>query len=145
MLAWGKQKSALTSRFYLAAMLFAHRLLRTPLRPLRFGSREFASSSFAGVPKSRLSIALRREDKNRWERRVALTPTHVQELIQEHGATIYVQPSNNRVFTDYQYKKVLFCAAALDADDCTRWVPLFKRIYRQQTSLLASRKFLSRK
>ena len=84
----------------------------TPLNRVLDTKRRCFTSSVAGFTSSqnhrRNSIALRREDKNRWERRVALTPTHVKKLIEEHGATIYVQPSNNRVFPDKLYEKVRF-------------------------------------
>ncbi|KAG2171692.1 hypothetical protein INT43_008072 [Umbelopsis isabellina] len=51
------------------------------------------------------TVALRREDKSRWERRVALTPTAVSSLIKETGAKVLVQPSTNRVYNEQQYVK----------------------------------------
>src|SRR5947208_6957706 len=51
------------------------------------------------------SIALRREDKSRWERRVALTPNEVSSLINDTGVDIYVQPCNKRVFNNDSYLK----------------------------------------
>jgi alpha-aminoadipic semialdehyde synthase len=48
-------------------------------------------------------IAIRREDKNRWERRVPLTPAQVTELIQQHGLAVLVQPSTIRAFSDDAY------------------------------------------
>jgi alpha-aminoadipic semialdehyde synthase len=45
-------------------------------------------------------IGLRREDKNPWERRVPLIPSHIRELIQEHGLEFIVQPSSIRIFRD---------------------------------------------
>jgi alpha-aminoadipic semialdehyde synthase len=50
------------------------------------------------------SIAIRREDKNRWERRAALTPEAVEKLIKETGIKVYVQPSTKRIFTDDRYR-----------------------------------------
>ena len=44
-----------------------------------------------------IDIGIRREDKNEWERRVPLTPLHVEELVREHGLSIAVQPSPRRV------------------------------------------------
>ena len=38
-------------------------------------------------------IGLRREDKNEWERRVALTPDHVAELVREANVELRIQPS----------------------------------------------------
>ncbi|KAH8555677.1 Saccharopine dehydrogenase-domain-containing protein [Umbelopsis sp. PMI_123] len=49
------------------------------------------------------TIALRRENKGRWERRVALTPQGVESLIKETGAKFLVQPSTNRVYNEQQY------------------------------------------
>ncbi len=48
-------------------------------------------------------IGLRREDKNEWERRVALTPDHVAELVRDAGVVLRVQPSNKRAFGDVDY------------------------------------------
>ncbi|KAF9909683.1 hypothetical protein BX616_011078 [Lobosporangium transversale] len=52
------------------------------------------------------SIAIRREGKNRWERRVALTPEAVERLIKETGIKVYVQPSTKRIFSDDKYRAV---------------------------------------
>ncbi len=48
-------------------------------------------------------IGIRREDKNRWERRAPLTPDHVAELTR-HGVTVAVEPSPVRVFPDEAYR-----------------------------------------
>jgi alpha-aminoadipic semialdehyde synthase len=48
-------------------------------------------------------IGIRREDKNRWERRAPLTPDHVAELVR-HGVTVAVEPSPVRVFPDDAYR-----------------------------------------
>ncbi|KAG0000524.1 hypothetical protein BGZ79_005829, partial [Entomortierella chlamydospora] len=50
------------------------------------------------------SIAIRREGKNRWERRAALTPEAVEKLIKETGIKVYVQPSTKRIFSDDKYR-----------------------------------------
>jgi len=50
-------------------------------------------------------IGIRREDKNQWERRVPLIPTHVRELIQNHPLDISLQPSAIRVFPDSDYER----------------------------------------
>eukprot|EP00013_Stygamoeba_regulata_P013978 CAMPEP_0177670150 /NCGR_PEP_ID=MMETSP0447-20121125/23907_1 /TAXON_ID=0 /ORGANISM="Stygamoeba regulata, Strain BSH-02190019" /LENGTH=930 /DNA_ID=CAMNT_0019177237 /DNA_START=53 /DNA_END=2845 /DNA_ORIENTATION=- len=47
-------------------------------------------------------IALRREDKNRWERRVPLAPNHVATLV-SRGVQVIVQPSTLRVYRDEEY------------------------------------------
>jgi alpha-aminoadipic semialdehyde synthase len=48
-------------------------------------------------------IGLRREDKNPWERRVPLIPSHIRELRQEHGLEFIVQPSPIRIFRDEDF------------------------------------------
>lgn len=49
-------------------------------------------------------IGLRREDKNRWERRAPLTPAHVEELVKEQGRSVAVQPSPIRIYPDEEYR-----------------------------------------
>jgi len=48
-------------------------------------------------------IGLRREDKNKWERRVPLTPAHVEQLRHEHGLEFVVQPSPIRALANADY------------------------------------------
>ncbi len=55
--------------------------------------------------KNQTIIGIRREDKNIWERRVPLIPSHARELIQEHGIRILIQPSRTRVFADEDYRR----------------------------------------
>lgn len=50
-------------------------------------------------------IGIRRESKNRWERRVPLTPKHVQRLINDHEIPFTVQPSDLRVFPTEDYEE----------------------------------------
>lgn len=52
------------------------------------------------------TIGIRREDKNRWEKRVPLIPKHVLELQKKHGITTVIQPSAIRVFSDESYRTV---------------------------------------
>lgn len=49
-------------------------------------------------------LGIRRETKNRWERRAPLTPQHVEELVREQGRSVAVQPSEIRVFRDEEYE-----------------------------------------
>ncbi len=51
------------------------------------------------------TIGIRREDKNKWERRVSITPEHVKELKEKHGINTIVQPSEIRIFKEEEYKK----------------------------------------
>lgn len=51
-------------------------------------------------------IGIRREDKNPWERRVPLIPSHVRELMQAHGLKFCIQPSPIRIFTDDDFRLV---------------------------------------
>lgn len=50
-------------------------------------------------------IAIRREDKNRWERRAPFIPEHVKELTTKQGLELVVQPSELRVFKDEEYRR----------------------------------------
>jgi alpha-aminoadipic semialdehyde synthase len=49
-------------------------------------------------------VGIRREDKNRWERRAPLTPQQVAELVAQRGIRFRVQPSDLRVFPDTEYE-----------------------------------------
>jgi len=49
-------------------------------------------------------LGIRREDKNQWERRVPLIPSHLKELKEKHGIDSIVQTSPIRVFTDEEYE-----------------------------------------
>jgi alpha-aminoadipic semialdehyde synthase len=49
-------------------------------------------------------IGVRREDKNRWERRAPVSPTHVAELV-KRGIKVIVQPSNLRTYNDRSYRE----------------------------------------
>ncbi|KAJ1823329.1 hypothetical protein LPJ56_002998, partial [Coemansia sp. RSA 2599] len=64
-----------------------------------------AKASVSGSVRKPLVLGIRREDKNRWERRVALTPAHVKRLIRETGTTVLVQPSNTRIFNNASFEK----------------------------------------
>ncbi|GAB4432293.1 MAG: NAD(P)-dependent oxidoreductase [Anaerolineae bacterium] len=48
-------------------------------------------------------IGIRREDKNKWERRVPLTPDHVAQLVEQNGLSVIAQKSPVRVFDDSDY------------------------------------------
>ncbi len=50
-------------------------------------------------------IGIRREDKNKWERRVPLVPEDLAELGRQPGLHILVQPSTIRVFNDDTYRE----------------------------------------
>jgi len=49
-------------------------------------------------------IGIRREDINRWEKRVPLIPSHARELEDTQPVEFRVQPSTIRVFTDADYR-----------------------------------------
>ncbi len=49
-------------------------------------------------------LGIRREDKNRWERRSPLTPRHVGVLTGQ-GVEVRIQPSQLRVFRDGEYRE----------------------------------------
>ena len=48
-------------------------------------------------------VGIRREDKNKWERRSPLAPADVRALVREHGLRVLVQPSSRRVFADAEF------------------------------------------
>lgn len=64
------------------------------------------SSRSSSTPLQKLCIGIRREGKNRWERRVAITPEHVKSLVKDHGVKVIVQPSTKRIFADQQFADV---------------------------------------
>jgi len=51
------------------------------------------------------TIGIRREDKNRWERRTPITPQHVSVITKQHGIDVLVQPSTIRIFRDKEYAR----------------------------------------
>ena len=51
-------------------------------------------------------FGIRREDKNKWERRVPVVPADVADLSRDHDVAFHVQPSPIRVFTDGEYAGV---------------------------------------
>lgn len=53
-----------------------------------------------------IKMGIRREDKNRWERRTPLIPEHVEKLREEHGIQTIVQTSPIRVFLDEEYQDI---------------------------------------
>jgi alpha-aminoadipic semialdehyde synthase len=48
-------------------------------------------------------IGIRREDKNKWERRVPLVPEHVKEFKEKYDVETVIQPSKIRVYSDDEY------------------------------------------
>ncbi|KXS21364.1 hypothetical protein M427DRAFT_119187 [Gonapodya prolifera JEL478] len=74
-----------------------------------FGQRTYSVET----PGKTLSIGIRREGKNRWERRVALSPKVVERLVKDLNCSVYVQPSTKRIFGDERYAK----AGALVQED----------------------------
>ena len=51
----------------------------------------------------KILIGIRREDKNPWEKRVPLVPTHVREIVQNNPIEIWLQPSDLRIIPDKDY------------------------------------------
>ncbi len=58
------------------------------------------------------TLGIRKETKNKWERRVPLNPDAVKKLV-EDGYKVIVQPSEIRIYTDDEYEKV---GAELNSD-----------------------------
>ena len=63
-----------------------------------------------------MKIGIRREDKNEWERRVPLTPVHVEQLTKS-GFKVSIQASNVRIFSDVEYANA-GAAIREDLTDC---------------------------
>ena len=51
-----------------------------------------------------VKIGIRRENINRWEKRVPLIPSHVREIVEAHPVEIRIQPSEIRIFNDADYR-----------------------------------------
>ena len=62
-------------------------------------------------------IGIRREDRNRWERRAPLAPLHVARLVSS-GVEVVVQPSEIRIFSDEEYLRS-GAAVSEDLSDCS--------------------------
>jgi len=65
-----------------------------------------------------MKIGIRREDKSKWERRVALIPEHIKLLKEKYNIQTVLQPSSIRIFSDDAYKE----AGAIvqeDLSECT--------------------------
>ncbi|MBK7187532.1 MAG: hypothetical protein IPH86_02280 [bacterium] len=63
-----------------------------------------------------MTIGIRREDKNKWERRVPLVPGDIETLRARHDLAFVVQPSPIRVYGDEEY----VAAGAEVGEDLTR-------------------------
>jgi Alanine dehydrogenase/PNT, N-terminal domain len=64
-----------------------------------------------------LIIAIREENKGKWERRSPLSPSHVKQLISAGGGNnvkVIVQPSKKRVFTDSEYQSVSIFVSVIE-------------------------------
>ncbi|MBN1425048.1 hypothetical protein JXA88_10880 [Candidatus Fermentibacteria bacterium] len=61
----------------------------------------------------RATIGVRREDKNRWERRAPIVPSDIQTLAAEHGILFVVQPSPIRACAAEEYREA---GARIDED-----------------------------
>ncbi len=53
-----------------------------------------------------MKVGIRREDKNRWERRTPFIPEDVKNLADRYDLQFLVQPSPIRVFTDSDYRSI---------------------------------------
>jgi alpha-aminoadipic semialdehyde synthase len=51
-----------------------------------------------------IKIGIRREDINKWEKRVPLIPSHARELVDRYPIDVRIQPSEIRVFNDADYR-----------------------------------------
>ena len=51
-----------------------------------------------------LTLGIRREDKNKWERRVPIIPEHIKILKNKFDIETIIQPSKIRIFSDKEYE-----------------------------------------
>jgi len=51
-----------------------------------------------------IKFGIRREDINKWEKRVPLIPSHARELADRYPVEFRIQPSKIRIFTDEDYR-----------------------------------------
>ena len=68
-----------------------------------------------GVTFLKKAIGIRKEVKNKWERRTPLTPGHISQIIKNNNIDVYVQPSEIRIFPDEEYKNA---GAKIQEDIC---------------------------
>lgn len=54
--------------------------------------------------KATRSIGILREGKNKWERRVAITPSEVKKLV-DRNIRVLIEPCERRVFKDLDYQQ----------------------------------------
>jgi len=59
---------------------------------------------FSGELIVSFAFGIRREDKNKWERRVPMVPHHIQELKEKYDIDAIVQPSPIRVYLEKEYE-----------------------------------------
>ncbi len=50
------------------------------------------------------TLGIRKEDKNIWERRVPVIPSHLEKIIKEENIHAVVEPFERRAFTDDEYR-----------------------------------------
>jgi len=55
---------------------------------------------------SKRTIGIIREVKSKWERRCAITPRQVQDLVADGSIRVLVQPSPSRCYTDEEFEEV---------------------------------------
>ena len=53
-----------------------------------------------------ITIGIRREEKNRWETRAPLSPSHAKDLMKLSDVKVLAQPCSKRIFTDQEYSAV---------------------------------------
>lgn len=64
-----------------------------------------------------VSVGIRHEDKYKMERRVAITPRHVERLVKKEGLDFVVQSSPKRIFSDNEFR-IAGARVESDLKDC---------------------------
>ena len=80
-------------------------------------------------------IGIRREDKNKWERRVPLVPADLADLVKNHDIDFVIQPSPIRVFTDDDFR-----SAGLKVDEDLSQADIIFAVKEIPISLLQDKK-----
>eukprot|EP00656_Telonema_subtile_P047495 TRINITY_DN545_c0_g1_i1.p1 TRINITY_DN545_c0_g1~~TRINITY_DN545_c0_g1_i1.p1 ORF type:complete len:1029 (-),score=352.60 TRINITY_DN545_c0_g1_i1:354-3440(-) len=83
-------------------------------------------------------IGIVKEIYSKWERRCPLTPSHVKQLVEEHGLQVLVQPSKKRVFADSEFVK----AGAIVTEDLSNASVIFGVKQVPVADLLADRTYV---
>lgn len=96
---------------------------------------EKARACFVRLEIMPVTIGIRREDKNEWERRVPLIPADLAQLQSVAGLRFVIQPSPIRIYRDEEYR-----AAGIAVSEDLTTAPLILAVKEVPTELLTKSK-----